>query len=115
MNKILLDVRETGENRITLFDHFNPKIVMIGSKSLEEFFRRLIAKLQPIEASFELDPSSSIIIYNLFLMTKLGKLNLQINIKRVKGESFRSFFEWLNNFLHSRWERDFLIMIRKLA
>ena len=36
MKKFLQDVRETGENTSALFDFFNPKICMMGSKSLEE-------------------------------------------------------------------------------
>ena len=46
-----------------------------------------------MEVIFDLGPLTSIGIRNLFVMPKLGKLDLQINIKRVKGEILRSFLE----------------------
>ena len=93
MKKCLQDVKENIENKSALFDFFNPKIGMTSSKSLEELLWNFIANLQPMEVSFDLGPLSSIIIRNLFVMAQFSKLNLQINIKRVKGESFRIFLE----------------------
>ena len=93
MKKFLQDVRETKENKSSLFDFFNPKIGMMGLKSLKELFWSFIANLQTMKLSFDLGSSRNIIIHNLLVMENFGKLNLQINIKRVKGESLRSFFE----------------------
>ena len=41
----------------------------------------------------EFSSLGNIVVSNLLVMVKLGKLNLQICIKGVEGESLRSFFE----------------------
>ena len=41
----------------------------------------------------ELSSSGSIVVCNLLVMAKLGKLDLQIRIKGIEGESLRSFSE----------------------
>ena len=46
-----------------------------------------------METGFELSSTGSIVVSNFFVMAKLGKLNLQIHIKGIEGESLRSFSE----------------------
>ena len=93
MNKCLQDVGEIGKHRRALLKLFNPNIGMTGSESMEKLFGGFVANLQPVETGFELSSTGSIVVSNLFVMAKPGKLNLQICIKGIEGESLRSFSE----------------------
>ena len=93
MNKCLKDVREIGKHSRALLELFNPNIGMTGSESMIFFFGGFVANLQPVETGLELSSTGSIVVSNLFVMAKLGKLDLQIHIKGIEGESLRSFSE----------------------
>ena len=93
MNKCLQDVRETGKHRRALSKLFNPNIGMMSSESMKKLFGGFVANLQPVETGLELSSTGSIVVNNLFVMAKLGKLDLQIRIKGIEGESLRSFSE----------------------
>lgn len=66
---------------------------MTGSESLKELLQHLIANLQLVDTGIDLGSSDSIVVNNLLVMVKLGKLNLLIHMKGVEGESLRGFFE----------------------
>ena len=91
MKECLQDVKETRKKNNSLFDFFNPNIGMTGWKSQEELLRSLIANLQPIKMSFDLGSLSGIVIINFFSMVNFGKLNFQIHIKWIKGDSLKGF------------------------
>ena len=93
MNKFLQDVGETGKHRRALLKIFNPNIGMTGSESMKKLFGGFVANLQPVETGLELSSTGSIVVSNLFVMAKLGQLDLQIRIKGIEGESLRSFSE----------------------
>ena len=66
---------------------------MMGSKRLKDLLQGFITNLQPVEMGFDLGSLGSIVVSNLLVMAMLGKLNLQIHIKEIKGESLKSFSE----------------------
>ncbi len=66
---------------------------MTGSKSLKELLQGFITNLQLVEIGLDLSSTGSIVVSNFLVMVKLGKVNLQIHIKGVEGESLRGFFE----------------------
>ena len=66
----------SGENSIVLFNLFNLNFPIVGFENLEELFRSFFANLQPMEASVDLGPPSCIVIYNIFIMMKLGKMDM---------------------------------------
>ena len=93
MKKFLNDVGEIGKHSRALLELFNPNIGMTGSESMKKILWGFVANLQPVETGFELSSLGSIVVSNLLVMAKLGKLDLQICIKGIKGESLRSFSE----------------------
>ena len=92
-NKCLKDVRKIGKNSRALLELFNPNIGMMGSKSMKKLLWGFVANIQPVKADLELSSLGSIVVYNLLIMEKLGKLDLHIRIKGIEGESLISFFE----------------------
>ena len=47
----------------------------------------MISNLQPVKVGFKLSSLGDIIVYNLILVTEIGKLNLEIYVKQIHGKS----------------------------
>ena len=58
-----------------------------SSQCTKKLLRDLIPNLQPVKEGFDLSSLDDISIYNLFMMLKVSKLDLEIRIKWIHGKS----------------------------
>ena len=54
---------------------------MVSPLRIKKFIWSLITNLQPMEAGYDLSSMGDIIVYDLFLMAKILKLNLEVHVK----------------------------------
>ena len=87
VHKSLVDVRKFTQGVMTLSNVFDPHRRVMSPKQIEKFFGSLVSNLQPMKADLELSSLSGIIVCNLFLAMEVGKLNLDICVKWIHGES----------------------------
>ena len=87
-HKSLENVRKLAQGVLTLTNAFDSHQKVVSLEHIEEFLGSLVTNRKPMKAGFELSSPGSIILYNLLLVTKVGKLNLEIHIKWVHGKSF---------------------------
>ena len=75
------NVRKLVEGVLAPSNAFDPHFKVASPQYIKKFLGSLITNLHPVKVGFELSSSSNIIVYNILLVVKVGKSNLEIYIK----------------------------------